>query len=524
MLTEVAERYARAAFLAGEYLDSRGIDQETSDGFGLGVVTDPIPEHDYLEGWLSIPYRNARGDVTKIRFRCIEDHDGESCRDLGHGKYLDVAGERQAVFNVGAILSADDEINIAEGECLTGDAEVLTPDGWVRLDEYAGQDVAEFRKGGELAFVRPEGYIATPFEGELVEYSNGQKFYSLTTPEHRLPAFTDKRHDWRFVLAHEGASHQSFIPRSGRLSGPGTGFSDDEKALAIALSADASIRRSEDGWAYGTGGVYAVFGFKKERKVERLTAILDRLDIDYSCNPIAGGYTSICFHLRGRYRAFGRMLNWSWLTEGTADELEFMLAELRYWDGNGVPRRNQEEYSSKHLRNAEWVQTLCHLTGRVGTVIPRSNPHGRWFKVSILHGKSRTSWQSLRGDNRRAVPHSGLVYCVKVPSSAFLIRQGGCISVTGNCDAMLLTQLGLPAIAFPGAKSWHPHHKRMLAGFPHIYIWADPDQAGREFADRVREDLPHARVVPLRDGDVGETFLAGGVDAINAALDRLDHQ
>lgn len=206
MLTEAAERYARAVFLAGEYLDSRGIDQDTSDGFGLGVVTDPIPEHDYLDGWLSIPYRNPRGDVTKIRFRCIEDHGGESCRDLGHGKYLDVTGERQMVFNAGAILTADDELSITEGEM----------------------------------------------------------------------------------------------------------------------------------------------------------------------------------------------------------------------------------------------------------------------------------------------------------------------------DCMILTQLGLPAIAFPGAKSWHPHHKRMLAGFPYVYIWADPDEAGREFADRVRDDLPHARIVPLRDGDVGETFLAGGVDAINEALDRLE--
>ncbi len=205
-LTKAAQRYAGAAFLAEGWLEARGIDQDTSAGFGLGVVTDPIPEHDYLEGWLSIPYRTRSGDVTKIRFRCIEDHDGESCRDLGHGKYLDVAGERQMVFNAGAILEAEDELNIAEGEA----------------------------------------------------------------------------------------------------------------------------------------------------------------------------------------------------------------------------------------------------------------------------------------------------------------------------DAMILTQLGLPAIAFPGAKSWRPHHKRMLAGFPHVYIWADPDEAGREFADRVRNDLPHARIVPLHDGDVGETFLAGGVDAINEALDRLE--
>lgn len=205
-LTAAAERYARAAFLAEQYLASRGIDPETSAGFGLGVVTDPIPEHDYLEGWLSIPYRNHAGEVMKIRFRCIEDHDGESCRDLGHGKYLDIAGERQMMFNSGAILDADDEIHICEGE--------------------------------------------------------------------------------------------------------------------------------------------------------------------------------------------------------------------------------------------------------------------------------------------------------------------------GDC--IVLSQLGLPAVALPGAKSWRPHHKRMLAGFTRVLIWADPDEAGRELADKIQSDIPEAQVVPLPLGDVNETFLAGGVDAINDALDRLE--
>ena len=522
-LTKAAQRYAGAAFLAEDWLEARGIDQDTSAGFGLGVVTDPIPEHDYLEGWLSIPYRTRSGDVTKIRFRCIEDHDGESCRDLGHGKYLDVSGSRQMVFNASAILTAADEISITEGECLTGDAEVLTPTGWVRLDEYSGQDVAQYSESGELDFVHPEGYIVKPFDGDLVEYSNRQRFYSLTTPGHRLPAFTEKKHTWRFVTAADGATCQSFIPRSGRLNGPGTGYSDDEKALAIAISADASIRRSEDGWAYGPGGVYVVFGLKKARKVQRLSGILDRLGVTYSRNPEKrDGYTSICFHLRGRYKEFGRILRWDWLTRATAEELEFMLSELRHWNGNGVPNRTREECSSKHLGNAQWVQTLCHITGRVSTVMPRRNEYGEWFKVSILHRKSGTSWQSLRGDNKRVVPHAGLVYCLKVPSSAFLVRQGGCISVTGNCDAMILTQLGLPAVAFPGAKSWHSHHRRMFAGFQRVFVWADPDEAGRELAGKIQADLPRAQMVPLSLGDVNETFLRGGVDAINDALDRLE--
>ena len=62
----------------------------------------------------------------------------------------------------------------------------------------------------------------------------------------------------------------------------------------------------------------------------------------------------------------------------------------------------------------------------------------------------------------------------------------------------------------------------MFAGFQRVFVWADPDEAGRELADKIQADLPRAQMVPLSLGDVNETFLRGGVDAINDALDRLE--
>ena len=509
-LKEAVRRYHSAAFLAEEWFDARGVSEESRNTFRLGLCEDPIPGHEQYEGMICIPYLDSIGRVLKVRFRRLSG-DGP--------KYMDLSHEHSRMFNTKAILNADREIHVTEGECLTGDAEVLTPEGWVRFDAYAGQDVMQYNPDGTLSLVTPEAFVVNDYDGELVEYSNSQRFYSLTTPGHRMPAMGGKREPWRFVEAATPAPFCCHIPRAGiATGGSGTGWSDDEKALALALSADASIRKSSDGWKHGPGGVYAVFGLKKQRKIERLTGILDRLGVEYSCNLIKGGYTSICFHLRGEYRQFGRMLDHSWLTSATEAEREFMLEELVHWDGNRVPSRDQTEYSSKYEQNAVWVQTLAHLSGRTSTIIRRENKFGRWCKVSILHAKGTTSWQSLQ--NPVKVPYSGKVYCVKVPSSAFLVRQGGCITVTGNCDAIILEQLGYHAVALPGATQWQKHHPKMLAGFERIYAWGDPDSAGAEFNERILTSMRQAQAVKLAE-DVNDTYLSGGAEAIEEAIKKV---
>lgn len=50
---------------------------------------------------------------------------------------------------------------------------------------------------------------------------------------------------------------------------------------------------------------------------------------------------------------------------------------------------------------------------------------------------------------------------------------------------MVLTLVGLPAVAIPGASGWQPHHRRMLAGFPRVRVQGDPDDAGADFTTRI---------------------------------------
>jgi DNA primase len=89
----------------------------------------------------------------------------------------------------------------------------------------------------------------------------------------------------------------------------------------------------------------------------------------------------------------------------------------------------------------------------------------------------------------------------------------------GELDAIILNRIGLPAIAVSGVNAWRPHHRRMLAGFSRVWVWADPDDAGADLANRITRALRSAKAVRLRDGDVTDTYRTGGEVALLALID-----
>lgn len=85
----------------------------------------------------------------------------------------------------------------------------------------------------------------------------------------------------------------------------------------------------------------------------------------------------------------------------------------------------------------------------------------------------------------------------------------------GEFDAMILSQCGRLAVASPGSQVTPAHHLRLLAGFSRIYVWGDGDDAGREFAARVRKTHRRATAVRLPQGeDVTSVYVKQGVEGL----------
>lgn len=96
-----------------------------------------------------------------------------------------------------------------------------------------------------------------------------------------------------------------------------------------------------------------------------------------------------------------------------------------------------------------------------------------------------------------------------------IFQAGDEIHVTeGEFDAIILSKIGLPAVAVPGARLWKPRHRRMLAGFSRVWVWGDPDDAGAEMVQKITKSLRQARGVRLKYGDITDTYTALGEDAL----------
>ena len=168
-------------------------------------------------------------------------------------------------------------------ECLAEGTEVLTQDGWKDLGKTTVEDsCAVYDLGNDkIHFEKPKRVVEYDVDTHMVSYeaNNGKQFSQLVTPNHRMPVIhRDKRKDgtqsryFKEAMLQKYQSHH-LAPVAGFLEG-GKGISDHERFL-IALQADGSLSDRYTGERCGT--LPAWFSFSKQRKIDRLKELCDKL-------------------------------------------------------------------------------------------------------------------------------------------------------------------------------------------------------------------------------------------------------
>lgn len=105
-------------------------------------------------------------------------------------------------------LARDDEhrVRIAKGPigCLPAHTDVLTPDGWINIAEWSGQDIGEFNPHtGSVEFRQPKAYINEPYDGAWFTFLDHARGFCMTvTPNHTIVGLDPKSNDWVSYPAH----------------------------------------------------------------------------------------------------------------------------------------------------------------------------------------------------------------------------------------------------------------------------------------------------------------------------------
>ena len=95
-------------------------------------------------------------------------------------------------------------------------------------------------------------------------------------------------------------------------------------------------------------------------------------------------------------------------------------------------------------------------------------------------------------------------------------RAGDFVGICeGELDTLTMSScVGIPCVGVPGANSWKKHYTRLLADFERVYVFADGDQPGKEFATSLARELP-CTIVQFPDGEDANSFYTShGAEAI----------
>jgi DNA primase len=100
-------------------------------------------------------------------------------------------------------------------------------------------------------------------------------------------------------------------------------------------------------------------------------------------------------------------------------------------------------------------------------------------------------------------------------------RAGDFIGVCeGEIDTLTISRcVGIPCVGVPGANSWKKHYTRLLADFERVFVFADGDQPGTEFARSLARELP-VTIIQLPEGhDVNSMFVQEGAEYFHQKMD-----
>ncbi|MEU3599628.1 hypothetical protein ABZ714_13015 [Streptomyces sp. NPDC006798] len=121
-------------------------------------------------------------------------------------------------------------------------------------------------------------------------------------------------------------------------------------------------------------------------------------------------------------------------------------------------------------------------------------------EIHVGHGKV----QSMAGDTHRIYN----TLAIQEASDEIAVCEG-------EPDTWTSAQCGIPTVGIPGVSGWKNHFDKLFVGYRRVWVLAQGDDAGQNFAEQVASRIPSSLIVPLDKGlDVNKTFRSFGPEAV----------
>lgn len=325
---------------------------------------------------------------------------------------------------------------VVNHNCLTGDHEVRTTDGWARLDALrGGEKILQWNSltgKGEFVDYIP---VCKDYNGNIYTY-NTIYHKGVYTSEHRMYYATKNNSNWKVApVAEVNNRHPNgvYIPTAVSCDGSNTLFTADEVRILEAVRADATFSSMRT----------AIFHFCKADKISRIQLLSDKCGLDVRCTKtdepgmkqqryvvrVSGELISRIWQLIGKKKLLA-----DWVTTLPLDVRRAWVDEMSYWDAVQTSSCLCILHTASR-NNVEWLYEMALLSGfTVSAKFDRPNTRGFSRPDGVIHHLRINKKQRAKLVTRAEVSnYSGKVYCVSVPSGAFVVRRKGATWITGNC-------------------------------------------------------------------------------------------
>jgi site-specific DNA-methyltransferase (adenine-specific) len=314
--------------------------------------------------------------------------------------------------------------------CLSDDTDALTRRGWVRGTELLpSDDVMQWdTETGELSWARPSKIHLYDYNGRMVHLRNRHTDQVLT-PNHRVFCTTKKHSretEWTRGFIEAGAmkrAHVAKLPMAGLLQGDGGPTPDIAYLVGWWLT---------DAWKHG-GGKAIMFS---QCKPSTLAKLRDALALyspsEYTKKPKKPQHAvEHTFYVSGELAEYmlanhpDRELTWGMLSWNTESRVALWRGLM---DGDGSQPECQEAHAfwSKKQERRDIFLALCVSLGMRAFDAPEKSV------VNVNIGTDSTELQYKHRVSAPDVDYCGKVWCVTVPTGAFVARRNGRPFITGN--------------------------------------------------------------------------------------------
>ena len=391
-----------------QWLADHGLETDTLGKKAVAELVKTAPEP--LREVLSLRQQLAKSSVKK--YTAMEN---AVCADSrAHGMFQFYGANRTGRF------------------CLTGDHEVLTDKGWIRLDEWHGGRIACWNPNGEAVSFQKANTLNFPYKGLMYEYCD-KRISQISTPDHKM--YVKRRYggEWMVETVENMECYRPSIPFTGYRQ---TTSGMEHSILRVLVMVQADGCFADDG--------SVLLGFTKLRKVERCKMLLRAAGITftyrvYEENPRPRHqFKIISRNVPLWLRIFRNKTFDTWLFDESAD---VFFDELVYWDGYRSAK-NSIQYVTCNKQNADIVQAFAHITGRAAQlkVKDRREEHPKWSVAYVLDiWLTPKNCHEVRNKPKK-FQFDGTVYCAETSTGFFLVRRNGRVWVTGNSGRLIQLQ------------------------------------------------------------------------------------